>query len=286
MEGVDPEGLFNQALLLQRAAGGDLGGPGDLLRGGELGASLQLPPGLAGLAGLGDPQLAAAQTQAALDAAATGAAAAAAAGGGGHAAGSPSDPHHEGGASSDVDSPGSAAAANGAPSVPPRTGSINDRKCTQVGGWAGGWVGGCTGAHAPCCSLPRLWPCSPACHCHATWCPPLQPQPQPSMPQIHPPTSPLPLALTAPRPPPAAAAPHPPPLPPPPQVLPASSSAPKYKFVVPNEYVYKFMNHLVERPFNMRDPGGKLWDCVLIQRKNKVGRVVLAGGAGRCGSCG
>lgn len=25
------------------------------------------------------------------------------------------------------------------------------------------------------------------------------------------------------------------------QVLPASSSAPKYKFVVPNEYVYKFM---------------------------------------------
>lgn len=28
---------------------------------------------------------------------------------------------------------------------------------------------------------------------------------------------------------------------PPLQVLPASSSAPKYKFVVPNEYVYKFM---------------------------------------------
>lgn len=22
----------------------------------------------------------------------------------------------------------------------------------------------------------------------------------------------------------------------------------------------------------MRDPSGKLWDCVLIQRKNKVGR--------------
>ncbi|KAL4452129.1 hypothetical protein ABPG75_007791 [Micractinium tetrahymenae] len=53
------------------------------------------------------------------------------------------------------------------------------------------------------------------------------------------------------------------------KVLPASSSAPKYKFVVPNEYVYKFMKHLVERPFHMRDMGGKLWDCVLIQRKNK-----------------
>ncbi|PRW57535.1 hypothetical protein C2E21_4115 [Chlorella sorokiniana] len=53
------------------------------------------------------------------------------------------------------------------------------------------------------------------------------------------------------------------------KVLPASSSAPKYKFVVPNEYVYKFMQHLVERPFHMRDPSGKLWDCVLIQRKNK-----------------
>ena len=76
--------------------------------------------------------------------------------------------------------------------------------------------------------------------------------------------------------PPISSLPRPPPRPPPRlQVLPASSSAPKYKFVVPNEYVYKFMNHLVERPFNMRDPGGKLWDCVLIQRKNKVG-----GGAG------
>ncbi|KAL4437472.1 hypothetical protein ABPG77_003453 [Micractinium sp. CCAP 211/92] len=53
------------------------------------------------------------------------------------------------------------------------------------------------------------------------------------------------------------------------KVLPASSSAPKYKFVVPNEYVYKFMKHLVERPFHMRDMSGKLWDCVLIQRKNK-----------------
>lgn len=54
------------------------------------------------------------------------------------------------------------------------------------------------------------------------------------------------------------------------QVLPASSSAPKYKFVVPNEYVYKFMQHLVERNFHLRDQAGKLWDCVLIQRKNKV----------------
>ena len=60
------------------------------------------------------------------------------------------------------------------------------------------------------------------------------------------------------------------------QVLPASSSAPKYKFVVPNEYVYKFMQHLVERPFHMRDQGGKLWDCVLIQRKNKVGAELAA----------
>jgi len=31
------------------------------------------------------------------------------------------------------------------------------------------------------------------------------------------------------------------------------------------------LQHLVERPFHMRDPSGKLWDCVLIQRKNKVG---------------
>ncbi|KAI3438037.1 hypothetical protein D9Q98_000480 [Chlorella vulgaris] len=53
------------------------------------------------------------------------------------------------------------------------------------------------------------------------------------------------------------------------KVLPASSSAPKYKFVVPNEYVYKFMKHLVEQPFHMRDMSGKLWECVLIQRKNK-----------------
>lgn len=63
-----------------------------------------------------------------------------------------------------------------------------------------------------------------------------------------------------------------------PQVLPASSSAPKYKFVVPNEYVYKFMKHLVERPFHMRDMSGKLWDCVLIQRKNKAS-------LGRASSC-
>lgn len=61
-------------------------------------------------------------------------------------------------------------------------------------------------------------------------------------------------------------------------MLPASSSAPKYKFVVPNEYVYKFMKHLVERPFHMRDMSGKLWDCVLIQRKNKasLGRASAA----------
>ena len=41
------------------------------------------------------------------------------------------------------------------------------------------------------------------------------------------------------------------------------------------------LQHLVERPFHMRDPSGKLWDCVLIQRKNKVGR----GSAGSEFSC-
>ncbi|KAL6780480.1 hypothetical protein ACKKBF_B12985 [Auxenochlorella protothecoides x Auxenochlorella symbiontica] len=51
--------------------------------------------------------------------------------------------------------------------------------------------------------------------------------------------------------------------------LPASSSAPKYKFVVPNEFVTKFMTDLIEKQFRMVDGQGGSWDMTLIQRKNK-----------------
>lgn len=58
-------------------------------------------------------------------------------------------------------------------------------------------------------------------------------------------------------------------LPPSLQCLPASSSAPKYKFVVPNEFVTKFMTDLIEKQFRMVDGQGGSWDMTLIQRKNK-----------------
>ncbi|KDD73524.1 hypothetical protein H632_c2090p0, partial [Helicosporidium sp. ATCC 50920] len=45
--------------------------------------------------------------------------------------------------------------------------------------------------------------------------------------------------------------------------------APKFKFVVPNEFVSKFMQHLVEQPFKMVDGQGGSWDMTLIQRRNK-----------------
>lgn len=199
-QGVDPEGLFNAALL--RAAGGELGAAG---------LPTQLTPRLqTGLEGLEER------------------------GAGRQADGSPSGDMDGNGSTDDEDDKNSMGGLGGGPpAIPPRTGCINDRKCTKVGAKAAASLA--TREITRCQRLPV---------------PPLPPTPpgKPCTPRNR-------RAAFFPT----------------VQVLPASSSAPKYKFVVPNEYVYKFMKHLVERPFHMRDMGGKLWECVLIQRKNKVG---------------
>eukprot|EP00887_Chlorella_sp_A99_P007676 scaffold20.g7676.t1 len=41
------------------------------------------------------------------------------------------------------------------------------------------------------------------------------------------------------------------------KICPASSSSPKYKFVVPNDFVAQYMQHLVEKPFQLVDGGEK-----------------------------
>jgi len=80
------------------------------------------------------------------------------------------------------------------------------------------------------------------------------------------------------------------PLRPPPQVLPASSSAPKYKFVVPNEYVYKFMqvgsSHSCSSPLPAASlvlgAGGRrlsgAWPCVVCSQWRGSVRGCNSGG--------
>lgn len=231
MEGVDPEGLFTAALRMSTGAGGGaldaaLGGAG-------------LPNALAGLEGLAASQMEDGGLRSGVE-----------------PSGGDGD---EGAASTDGDSRGSVGGTGTSGpghQVPPRTGSINDRKCTKVGRRVGGWgrfrararVGGgrlgwhsdsssrarscsrLTCLHAP----PLLWPAGLAA-LGRPWRPPLTRWPR------------WPSPAHAPRKLPAVYASRP-------QVLPASSSAPKYKFVVPNEYVYKFMQ--VRRGGCQRRAGG------------------------------
>lgn len=113
MEGVDPEGLFTAAL---RMSAGD-----------ALPQLAGLPPQLAGLEGLAASQMDDGNIKSVAD---------------------PSGDLQEGGGSTDEDSRGSVGGTGGGGSghiIPPRTGSINDRKCTKVGGYGmvAGGVGGC-----------------------------------------------------------------------------------------------------------------------------------------------
>lgn len=143
MEGVDPEGLFTAALRMSTGAGG--GGMLDAALGGTGG----LTPALAGMEGLPASQMEDGGLKSGVERS----------GGGGDA--------DEGAASTDGDSRGSVGGTGGAPggpAVPPRTGAINDCKCTKVG-----W---------PCCGAgERGWCAQVVTHlrCPDTWRAPGQP---------------------------------------------------------------------------------------------------------------
>lgn len=117
MEGVDPEGLFSAALRMTGGGAAELGAAG--LAG-------ALPPGVHGLEGLSHPHMDDGVKS-------------------GTADGSGGDSDEDG-------SRGSAPNAGGGTMVPPRTGSINDRKCTKVGGERRIF----RPVPAPCCSWPVL----------------------------------------------------------------------------------------------------------------------------------
>lgn len=53
------------------------------------------------------------------------------------------------------------------------------------------------------------------------------------------------------------------------KILPATSAAPKYKFVMPTEFVNKHMSHLIEKEVQMLDEKGRAFLVQLIQRRNK-----------------
>lgn len=55
------------------------------------------------------------------------------------------------------------------------------------------------------------------------------------------------------------------------QAVPKSAVYPGYTFVVPSAFAAEHMGDLVGSPLDVRDPGGKLWDCTLVKNENKTG---------------